>query len=64
MNELEAQVARRKSELIAEIKDHKQNSCRAGAADEVARISAHLAELALLVKHPYAEARLGQWLQR
>ena len=48
--DLEARVATRKQVLIAEIIDHKMNSCRFGAADAVDKLKARLTELACIMK--------------
>lgn len=71
---LEAQVAARKEELIAEIIEHKKNSSRFGAAEEIDRLKGRLSELALIVKEgladgwanvgPRARTRLGEWMAR
>src|SRR4051812_37328213 len=47
---LETRVAIRKQALIAELVEHKKNSSRAGAAEAVDKIKAHLLELAQIVK--------------
>jgi hypothetical protein len=70
--DLETRVQHRKAELIAEIIEHKKNSSRVGAADAIARIKAHLSELAHIVKEgvvdnwanvdPKARTRLDAWL--
>ena len=50
MSDLEMRVANRKQVLIAEIIDHKMNSCRFGAADAVDKLKARLTELACIMK--------------
>jgi hypothetical protein len=71
---LEARVTARKTELIAEIVEHKLNSSRAGAAEAVDTLKARLAELAHIVKEdvvdgwanvgPAARTRLDQWMAK
>jgi hypothetical protein len=68
MTDLESKITSRKLELISEIKEHKKNSSRSGATEAIGRISAHLAELALIVKEGDADrnskTKLVQWLAR
>ena len=70
---LEAQVSARKAELIAEIIEHKKNSCRGGAAAEVDRLRSRLTDLACIVDDrvlrggnvdPKARIRLVEWMAR
>jgi hypothetical protein len=71
---LEARVTARKAELIAEIVEHKKNSCRFGAAEAVDRLKARLSELAHIVKEdagggwtnvgPRAKTRLDEWMSK
>lgn len=71
---LEVRVTTRKTELIAEIIEHKMNSSRAGAAEAVFTLKARLAELAHIVKEgvgdgwanvgPAARTRLDQWMAK
>ena len=72
--DLEARVANRKLELIAEIIEHKKNSSRFGAAAEIDRIKARLADLAVILKESVVDGwgnvgssgrdTLDQWLAR
>ncbi|MGE0400449.1 MAG: hypothetical protein AB7T06_27305 [Kofleriaceae bacterium] len=72
--DLEMRVSARKSELIAEIIEHKKNSSRYGAADAIHRLSARLSELAYIEKQsvgdgwanvgPQGRARLDAWMMR
>jgi hypothetical protein len=64
VSDLEARIASRKLALISELKEHKKNPSRAGAAEAAAQIHMRLTELAYLVTQPRAETRLGQWLLR
>ena len=68
MTDLDSKITSRKLELISEIKEHKKNSSRSGAVEAIGRISAHLAELALIVKEGDADrnskSKLVQWLAR
>jgi hypothetical protein len=71
---LETQVTARKAELIAEIIEHKKNSCRFGAAEAVDRLKARLSELTHIVKEgvvdgwtnvgPHARTRLEEWMAK
>lgn len=71
---LEARVESRKRELISEIVEHKKNSSRFGAAEEVAKIKTRLSELAQIVKEgvidgwanvrPSAKLKLDEWISR
>jgi hypothetical protein len=73
-SDLEARVTARKSELIAEIIEHKKNSSRAGSAEVIDMLKARLSELAQIVKEgvvngwanvgPRARTRLDQWMAR
>jgi prephenate dehydrogenase len=61
--DLEARVANRRRELIAEIIEHKKNSCRYGAAEAIQRLSDQLGELASFVKQDNQQA-ITDWLAR
>jgi hypothetical protein len=71
---LEARVTARKAELIAEIIEHKKNSCRVGAAEAIDNLKARLSELAHIVKEgvvdgwtnvgPKARTRLDAWMAK
>ena len=73
-DDLESRVAYRKQELIAEVLEHKKNSSRSGAADEVDKIKARLTELAQIVKEgvvdgwanvgPRARLKLDEWIAK
>ncbi len=66
-SDLEIRAASRKQVLIAEIREHKMNSSRAGAAEAIDKIKAHLSELAYIVKggvSPGATLRLEEWVAR
>jgi hypothetical protein len=72
--DLEARVAHRRFELIAEIIEHKKNSSRFGAAEAVDRLKERLSDLAHIVKEgvvdgwanvgPQAKLRIDDWLTR
>lgn len=72
--DLEARVAARKAELIAEIIEYKKNSSRVDAAEAIDRIGRRLSELAHIVREgvidgwanvgPKAKTRLHEWLAR
>jgi hypothetical protein len=74
MSDLQARVESRKRELISELVEHKKNSSRFGAADEVTKLKARLDELANIVKGvvgsgwanvaPSARVRLDAWMAR
>jgi hypothetical protein len=74
MSDLETRVAYRKLDLIAQIIEHKKNSSRHGAAEEVGRLSTLLSDLAAIVKEdviggwakvgPKGKLRLDSWLAR
>ena len=68
---LETRVANRKHQLITEIIEHKKNSSRSGAADDIHRISNHLSELSQIMKaegwtslSAGARLRLVDWVAR
>lgn len=73
-SDLEKRVENRKRELISEILEHKKNSSRFGAADEVEKIKSRLAELTHILKDaltdgwanlaPGAKTRLDAWIAR
>lgn len=70
-DDLETRVASRKSELITEIIEHKKNSSRSGAVDEIQRIKHHLAELSQISAGgdwsklgADARLRLTEWIAR
>jgi hypothetical protein len=58
-SDLETRITNRKQEMIAEIVEHKKNSSRAGAADEVDKIKTRLTELAQIVKEEAQARGLG-----
>lgn len=72
--DLETRVENRKRDLISEIVEHKKNSSRAGAADAIERVKAHLTELAHIVKENVtdgwgkvsasAKVKLDEWMAR
>jgi hypothetical protein len=72
--DLQTRVENRKRDLISEIVEHKKNSSRAGAADAIERVKAHLTELAQIVKEnvtdgwgnvsPTAKLKLDEWMAR
>jgi hypothetical protein len=71
--DLETRVTARKTELIAEIIEHKKNSSRVRAAEEIDRLKSRLSELAHIVKEgvgdwanvgPKAKTRLDEWMAR
>jgi hypothetical protein len=74
LSDLEARVTARKSELIAEIIEHKKNSSRYGAAEAVDTLKARLSELAYIVKEgvadgwanvgPKARIQLDAWMAK
>ena len=66
MTALEARVAKRKQNLIAEIIEHKKNSSRLGAADAIAGLKARLSDLDRIVKKGVVGgwARVGERAQR
>lgn len=67
---LEMRVTARKTELIAEIIEHKMNSSRILATEEINRIKVRLGELAHIVNDgwsnmdPKAKLRVTEWLAR
>jgi hypothetical protein len=70
-DDLETRVANRKRELITEIIEHKKNSSRSGAAEEIDRLKYHLSELTQILKtEPWARLsaaarqRLADWVTR
>lgn len=73
-SDIETQVAHRKQMLIAEIREHKTNSSRAGAAEAVDKIKAKLSELEHIVKAgvvngwanvgPDTTLQLEEWISR
>jgi hypothetical protein len=73
-SDLQNRIASRKQLLIAEIVDHKKNSCRAGAAEAIDKLKGHLNELAYIVKEdmvggwvnvaPAAKLKLEEWISR
>lgn len=73
-SDLKTQVAERKQMLIAEIREHKTNSSRAGAAEAVDKIKAKLTELDHIVKAgvvdgwanvaPDTALQLEEWIAR
>jgi hypothetical protein len=65
--DLETRVANRKQVLIAEIIDHKMNSCRFGAADAVDKLKARLSELANIRRAGDGETetlQLEEWITK
>lgn len=72
--DLETRVENRKRELIAEILEHKKNSSRFGAAEEVDKLKARLSELAHIVKEgvvdgwanvaPGTRGKLDAWIAK
>jgi hypothetical protein len=72
--DLEARVTARKTELIAEIIEHKMNCSRAGATEAIDTLKARLSELAHIVKEgvadgwanvgPTAKTKLNQWMAK
>ena len=72
--DLETRVTARKTELIAEIIEHKKNSSRVGAAEAIDALKARLSELAHIVKEgvvdgwanvgPSAKLKLEEWMAR
>jgi hypothetical protein len=72
--DLKKQVTARKTELIAEIIEHKKNCSRVGAADAIDRLKGRLSELAHIEKHgfvngwanvgPRARTRLHAWMAK
>ena len=72
--DLQARIASRKRDLIAEILEHKKNSSRAGAAQAVDKIKARLTELTHIVKvgviggwgnvSPQAKLQLDEWMSK
>ena len=72
--DLETRVENRKRELISEIVEHKKNSSRPGATEQINRIKARLSELARIVKEgvvdgwanvgPAARLRLDEWVAK
>jgi hypothetical protein len=67
VSDLETRVANRKQVLIAEIIEHKTNSCRFGAADAVDKIKARLSELAQIRRSgvgPNATLQLEEWITK
>jgi hypothetical protein len=70
-DDLEVRVASRKSELIAEIIEHKKNSLRSGATEAIHRINHQLVELSQILKADEwaklsadAKLRLAEWIER
>jgi len=73
MTDLENRIAARKADLIAEIIEHKRNSSRGRAAEEIDRIGTQLSELAQIVRESLgggwknvdskAKVRLTRWLE-
>jgi uncharacterized circularly permuted ATP-grasp superfamily protein len=70
-DDLEALVANRKRQLIAEIIEHKTNSSRFGAAEAIDKIKLHLSELAQIIKKDDwatlsegTRQRLAEWIAR
>jgi len=68
---LETRVANRKHQLITEIIEHKKNSSRFGAAEEIDKIKHHLSELSQILKADEwtdlsagARLRLAEWVAR
>ena len=72
--DLETRVTNRKLELISEIIEHKKNSSRFRATNEIDRIKARLSELTHIVKEgvadgwsnvgPQAKLTLDAWMAR
>ena len=70
-DDLETQITNRKRQLIAEIIEHKKNSCRSGAAEAIDKITHQLSELAQILSAGEcanlgagARLRLAQWMTR
>lgn len=74
LTDLQTRVASRKQELISEIREHKMNSSRFGAAEAVDKIKARLLELAHIVNEgvsdgwanvrPSAKLKLDEWVAK
>jgi len=67
LSALETRVASRRLELIAEIIEHKKNSCRSGAGEAIVRLQERLGELAYIMKDHSTEtsmSRLDDWMAR
>ncbi len=72
--DLETRVTARKTELIAEIIEHKKNCSRFGAAESDDTLKARLSELAYIVKEgvvdgwanvgPKTRIRLDEWVAK
>lgn len=70
-DDLETRVASRKRELITELIEHKKNSLRFGAAEEIDKIKDHLSELSRILNadestnlSASARLRLAEWIAR
>ncbi len=72
--DLESRVTARKTELIAELIEHKLNCSRAGAAQAIDTLQARLSELTSILKKgivggwnnvdPSSRTRLDLWMSR